>query len=200
MAEIIMPAGDLEDVEIELDQNFQVNRSAWTGRRRVSGMPGAQKWFASATVPGIATENEERPWRLFLLSLRGPIHWFRFPVACSQREGTNPTVRTGPGPLTTLPLEGLPVSASAILKGGQFMTIPLPSGRHRLVMLTADLNSNGSGHGTATFVPELTETPTVGATVETIDPWLPAALMDGRQGWKLSNGVSVFQINAEEAR
>ncbi|BAK66894.1 hypothetical protein SLG_22190 [Sphingobium sp. SYK-6] len=198
MAEITMPAGDLEDVEIELDQNFQVNRSAWTGRRRVTGMPGVQKWYASATVPDIATEEDERPWRLFLLSLRGPLNWFRFPVACSQRAGSNPTVRAGGGPFTSLPLEGLPNSAT-VLKGGQYMTVPLPSGRHRLVMLTADLVTNGSGQGTATFVPELTETPTTGAIVETINPFLMAALTDSRQGWKLSNGVSVFQIVAEEA-
>lgn len=80
MAEIIMPTGDLEDVEIELDQNFQVNRSAWTGRRRVSGMRGRR----NGTVPHIATEDEERPWRLFLLSLRGPVHWFRFLVGAGK--------------------------------------------------------------------------------------------------------------------
>lgn len=198
MAEIPMPAGDLEDVEIELDQNFQVNRSAWTGRRRVSGMPGAQKWYASANVPDIATEDDERPWRLFLLSLRGPVHRFRFPVACSQRDGANPTVRAGANPYTTLPLQGLPANATA-LKAGQFLTVPLPSGHHRLVMLTADLVANGSGQGTATFVPELTQTPAEGTVVETISPYLHAALISPRQGWKLSNGVSAFVLEAEEA-
>ena len=198
MAEISMPAGDLEDVEIELDQNFQVNRSAWTGRRRVSGMPGAQRWYASATVPGIATEDDERPWRAFLLSLRGPVNRFRFPVACSQREGSNPTVRAGANPYTTLPLQGLPANAT-VLKAGHFLTVPLPSGHHRLVMLTADLVTNGSGQGTATFVPELMQTPAEGTTVETINPYLHAALINPRQGWKLSNGVSAFTLDAEEA-
>lgn len=198
MAEIPLPSGDLEDVQIELDQNFQVNRSAWTGRRRVSGMPGAQRWYASAIVPNIATEDEERPWRLFLLKLRGPVHKFRFPVACSQRSGANPTVRSGATPFTTLPLQGLPASVT-VLRGGQFMTVPLPSGHHRLVMLTEDLVSNASGQATATFVPELMETPATGATVETIAPYLHASLIDPRQGWKLSNGVSAFTITAEEA-
>lgn len=198
MAEITMPPGDLEDVEIELDQNFQVNRSAWTGRRRVSGMPGAQKWYARATVPYIATEDDERPWRAFLLSLRGPVHWFRFPVACSQRTGTNPQVRSGSTPFTTIPLDGLPNSAT-VLKAGQFMTVPLPSGRHRLVMLTADLVTNSSGEGTATFVPELMEAPAENATVETINPFLMAALMDSRQGWSLRSGVSTFSLDVEEA-
>lgn len=198
MAEIPLPAGDLEDIEIELDQNFQVNRSAWTGRRRVSGMPGAQKWYARAVVPGLSTEDEERPWRAFLLSLRGPVHKFRFPVACSQRNGSNPTVRSGAGPLTTLPLQGLPANAVA-LRAGQYLTVPLPSGHHRLVMLTTDLVANGSDQGTATFVPELMESPAQGVAVETINPYFMAALVSPRQGWKLSNGVSVFAIDAEEA-
>ena len=198
MAEIPMPAGDLEDVEIELDQNFQVNRSAWTGRRRVSGMPGAQKWYASAVVPDIATEDEERPWRAFLLSLRGPVHRFRFPVACSQQVGRNPTVRTGAAPFTTLPLQGLRPNAT-ILHAGHYMTVPLPSGHHRLVMLTAPLVTNGSGQADAQFTPELTEAPTAGTVVEITDPYMHAALIDPRQGWKLSGGLSSFIIQAEEA-
>lgn len=198
MAEIPMPAGDLEDVEIELDQNFQVNRSAWTGRRRVSGMPGVQKWYASATVPGIATEEDERPWRVFKIAMRGPVNWARLKVACSQRTGANPTVRAGADPFTTLPLEGLPANVTA-LKAGQYMTVPLPSGRHRLVMLMADLVTNGSGQATATFVPELTGTPAEGAIVETIDPYMAVAFMDSRQGWKVSNGVTDMPLVFEEA-
>lgn len=198
MAEIPMPAGDLEDVEIELDQNFQVNRSAWTGRRRVSGMPGVQKWYASATVPGIATEEDERPWRVFKIAMRGPVNWARLKVACSQRTGANPTVRAGANPFTTLPLQGLPANAT-VLKAGQYITVPLPSGRHRLAMLMADLLTNGSGQGTATFLPELTETPAIGTTVETIDPYMAVAFVDARQGWKLSDGITDMPLVFEEA-
>ena len=198
MAEIPMPPGDLEDVQIELDQNFQVNRSIWTGSRRVSGMPGTQKWYASAVVPDISTEEQERPWRAFLLSLRGPVHRFRFPVACNQRAGSNPTVRIGATPFSTLPLQGLPANVTA-LSAGQFMTVPLPSGHHRLVMLTAPLVTNGQGLATATFVPELTGSPAAGTMVETINPYLHAALLSPRQGWKTNGGVSAFTIDAEEA-
>jgi hypothetical protein len=198
MAEILMPAGDLEDVEIELDQNFQVNRSAWTGRRRVSGMPGVQKWYASATVPDIATEEDERPWRVFKIAMRGPVNWARLKVACSQRTGANPTVRAGANPFTTLPLQGLPANAT-VLKAGQYITVPLPSGRHRLAMLMSDLLTNGSGQGTADFLPELTETPALGTTVETIDPYMAVAFVDARQGWKLSDGITDMPLVFEEA-
>ncbi|MBH0112706.1 hypothetical protein I5E68_07045 [Novosphingobium sp. YJ-S2-02] len=197
MAEIPLPTGDLENVKIELDQNFQVNRSIWTGRRRVSGMPGAQRWFGSFNVARM-TEDEERPWRAFLLSLRGPVHRFRLPVACNQRTGTNPTVRTGAGSGTTLPLENLPANATPLL-AGHYLTVPLPSGHHRLVMLTEDLQTNGTGQGTATLTPELMQIPAEGTVVETIAPYMHAALIDPRQGWQVTNGVSAFTINAEEA-
>lgn len=198
MAEIPFPSGDLQDVQIELDQNYQVNRSEWTGRRRGSQMPGAQKWYGSASVFGIATEDDERPWRLFKIAMRGPVNWTRFPIACSQHAGPNPTVRAGASALTTLPLSGLPASRT-VLKAGQYMTVPLPSGRWRLVMLMADLVSNGSGQGTATFIPELGEIPTTGATVETINPFLMASFVDSRQGWKVSDGVTDMPLAFEEA-
>lgn len=198
MAELTIPDTDFEDdLSIDLDQNYQVNRSAWTGRRRGTALPGAQRWFVSATRV-FSTEDEERPWRAFLLGLKGPINKFRWPIACSQRVGSNPVVGSSPGNGFTLPLSGLPASVT-VLEAGRFMTVPLPSGHHRAVMLTANLVSNGSGIGTATFVPNLNEVPTVGATVETIAPYIMAALIDPRQGITGANGTSSLKLDAEEA-
>lgn len=198
MAEIPMPAGDLEDVEIELDQNFQVNRSAWTGRRRVSGLPGAQKWYASATVPDIATEEQERPWRLFKLKMRGPVNRARLKVACSQQVGKNPLVSAGANPFSTLPLQGLRINAT-ILQAGQYMTVPLPSGHHRIVMLMEDLETDATGKAVAEFSPELGEVPTAGTVVEITDPYMHVAFVDSRQGWKVGNGVTDMPLVFEEA-
>ena len=66
------------------------------------------------------------------------------------------------------------------------MTVPLPSGAYRVVCLTADLTSDGSGNATAAFVPALGEIPTLAATVETKDPFLPLALVNPEQGFGLS--------------
>lgn len=197
MAEITLPSGDLSNVQIELDQNYQVNRSVWTGRKRASGLPGAQKWYASADVEGVATEFDERPWRRFLLACKGPLNWFRFPISCSQRTGSNPTVRTGATAGEALPLQGLPVSQT-VLYAGQYMTVPLPSGHHRLVMLMQDLITNSSGQATASFLPALNEVPTTGAIVETIAPYLAASLTEARQGWQNRAGVTAFTLTVEE--
>lgn len=200
MVTISVPAGaDCSDVEWSLDTPAQVNRSAWSGARKVIGLPGAERWFATSALTPVSTETDERPLRAFILACRGPANTFRLPAACSQRSGTNPTVRTGANAGRTLPLQGLPPSTT-VLVAGQFMTVPLPSGHERLVCLTADLASNGAGQGTATFSPMLGEVPTAGATVETIAPWALMALTNSRQGWKTEGGQTAFMIEAEEAK
>lgn len=199
MAEIAVPTtARFVDVQWDLDQPAQVNRSAWTGRRKVMGLPGAAKWYFSGALEPISTEVDARPWRAFKISLRGPVNSFRMPIACSQHAFDNPIVRTGPGDGNTIPLEGLPPSTT-MLVAGQFMTVPLPSGHKRLVCLIGNLTSNGLGQGTATFLPALNEVPTVGATVETIDPYALVALTASRQGWQDANGLFSFTFEAEEA-
>ncbi|MES2289290.1 MAG: hypothetical protein V4530_06080 [Pseudomonadota bacterium] len=49
----------------------QVNRSAFTSRRKVVGLPGAEIWTAKATVESLATELDEREWRAFMMKMRG---------------------------------------------------------------------------------------------------------------------------------
>ncbi|MDF0543330.1 hypothetical protein PX699_13310 [Sphingobium sp. H39-3-25] len=198
MADIALPSQDFAKFTIELEQNFQVNTSVWTGRTRKTQVPGAQKWYVRAEYEPIATEEEERPYRAFFAQARGPIRSFNIQVACSQRTGSNPTVRAGAGPANTLPLAGLPASATALL-AGQYMAVPLPSGHVRLVLLTANLAADASGNATAIFEPLLGETPATGATVETINPYLPATMAEARHGWTTDNGVTIFAIDAVEA-
>jgi hypothetical protein len=198
MAIITVPDDEAITIDrFDFDAPAQVNRSGWTKRRKVLDLPGGQSWYFQFHVEGPATEEEERPWRAFLMRLKGPANSFRLRVACEQHTFNNPVVGADPGNGNTLPLQGfLPGTA---LVAGQFLTVPLPSGHERLVMLTADLTANGSGQATATFIPSLDETPTAGAAVETINPWSLVALTDARNGWALSDGVSEFQFAAEEA-
>lgn len=200
MAEIAFPAAyeDFARVTVELEQNYQVNRSAWTGRRRVSQLPGAEKWYASFVTEPIATENEERAWRAFFAAAGAAPNKFRLPVACDQREAASPTVRTTTTGGNTLPLQSLPPSTT-VLKAGQYITVVMSSGHHRLAILIADLVSNGAGQGTATFLPGLPGTANAGAAVEVVDPYLMAAFISSRQGWTTENGQTVFTIEAEEA-
>ncbi len=198
MAIITVPDNEAIVIDrFDFDSPVQVNRSGWTRRSKRLDLPGGQMWYFQFHVEDIMTEEAERPWRAFLLQLKGPANKFRLPVACSQISGSNPTVRTGAGNGNTLPLQGL--TPGSAIRTGQYLTVRLPSGHERLVMLTADLNANGSGQGTATFIPSLDETPATGAAVEATNPWALVSLPDSRNGWTISDGISGFQFNVEEA-
>ncbi|MES2904634.1 MAG: hypothetical protein V4696_10655 [Pseudomonadota bacterium] len=199
MSEIAIPVpADLLLDSLKLFTPAQVNRSAWTGRRKVIGLSGAELWRGQATIDLIATEEDERQWRAFLFGLRGPVNWFRWALPCQRHIGPRPAVAAGASNGYTLPLDGMQASAT-ILRAGQFMTVPLPSGHSRTVCLTADLRTNGSGQATATYEPALNETPTENATVETADPFIPMSPTDPTQGLDSQDGVSGASFDVEEA-
>lgn len=183
---------------IDHDAPAQVNRSPWTGKRKVSGLPGGEIWYATATVEDIATEEEERQWRAFLMQLRGQQNTFNLLVGCQSHLGSKPQVRSGANSGYTVPLDGMQASTT-ILLAGQHMTIPLPNGHNRLVQLTADLTANASGEAVASFGPALNQTPAENATVETQEPFLPVAQTNSRNGLSYSQGVSGFPLDLEEA-
>lgn len=201
MAIITPPAPlPLRNVKWRVPFPAQVNRSVWTGRRKLIGMPGATVWTASGEFVTILNEARAKPWRGFFTALKGQVNSFRLRASESQQTtAANPTVRSGASYGGQLPLAGLPASRT-VLVAGDFMTVPLPSGHERLVCLTADLVSNSSGQGLATFGPELGETPATGATVEIQRPWCLMALTSDPPGWDVSPGQTYsFSINAEEA-
>lgn len=199
MAEITVPVpADLLLDRIELSSPAQVNRSAWTGRRKVVGLAGVEIWRGAVSIAPISTESEERQWRAFLFALKGPQNSFRALLPCNQHPGSRPTVASGASAAYSLPLAGMQPSTT-ILRAGQFMTVPLPGGHQRAVCLTADLVSNGSGTGTAIFEPALNQTPTFGATVETLNPYIAASPTEPVIGLATSQGVSGAGFSFEEA-
>lgn len=200
MSEVAVP--DYDDLilsGLDLSAPAQVNRSVWTGSRKVVGLPGAEVWRGKAAIDGQATEEAERPWRAFLWSLGGPENWFRWPLPCNQHIGPKPLVHAASEDGYTLPLDGMQPSTT-ILFAGQFMTVPLPSGRYRAVCLTEDLVTNGSGQATATFRPALTEVPADNAEVETARPFVPMSPVSPTQGFAMDSGVSAASFDVEEAR
>lgn len=200
MAEITVPDYDeLQVLELDFDEPAQQNRSGWTGTRKVVGLPGAGLWSGQVTVQDIATEEEERQWRGFIAGLKGVQNWFKVYLPCQSHIGPAPTVDTGAGNGYTLPLTGMSPS-TRILETGQHMTVPLPSGHKRAVRLTADLVTDGAGKAVAQFAPALNEVPTLGATVETANPYVPVAATATRNPIPQSNGVSAFTMDVEESR
>lgn len=199
MSEILVPdARELQLTNLDFNSPSQVNRSAWTGRRKVIGLAGTETWQGTASVSLIATEAEERQWRAFLFGLKGPENWFRWPLPRNSHIGAKPKVASGAGDGYSLPLTGMQPN-TRILQAGQFITVPLPSGHARSLCLMADLRTDASGNATATFEPALNEAPTQGATVETVAPYVPMSPVDPTVSLNTVEGVSSFSIAVEEA-
>lgn len=176
----------------------QLNRSPWTSRSQVVGLPGAEMWFIRAALEPIVTELEERPWRAFAYGLRGRQNTFHFPVACQRHIGGKPVVDTGATDGYTLPLKSMAVS-TRILSAGQYLTVPLPSGHHRLVALTADLITDGAGKATAQLNFELGEVPDEDDVVESANPFVPVRNASSRGSFSYDNAVSGRAFDLEEA-
>lgn len=199
MTEIALPdPAELLVSGPKLSSPAQVNRSVWTGRRKVIGLAGTQVWQASVAIADLATEEAERPWRAFLFGLEGPQNSFRLPLPCNQHIGPKPRVNAATTSGNTLPLDGMQPS-TLILPAGSYMTVPLPSGHARAVCLIADLRTNASGQATATFAPELGEVPADNAVVETAAPYIPMSPTESLMGLDTSQGVSGTAFDVEEA-
>jgi len=182
----------------DIDAPQQVTRSAFTSRRKVVGSPGAEVWRFKLAIEPLATEWDEQPWRAFWFGLRGQANTFHLPMPCQRHLGPRPTVDSGATNGYELPLTGMWAS-TRILRAGQYLTVPLPSGHARLAMLTADLVTDSSGEAVASLNVALNEVPAGGTTVETGDPYCPVALSQSRVGMSYDNGVGGFTFEVEEA-
>lgn len=198
MALITLPSiDDIELTRIRPDVPDQLNRSIWSRKGKVVGLPGAEIWQLGAFVGPFATEVEERPWRAFLHGLKGRQNHFHMRVACQRHYGPKPLVNAASAAGYLLPLDGMAVS-TRILEAGQYLTVPLPSGHKRLVMLMADLITNGSGQATAELNIALGEIPANDIEVETAYPYVPVICTDGNPELTYDQGVSSASFNLEE--
>ena len=97
---------------LTLDVPDQMNRSIWTRRRKIVGLPGAEMWMASFSIEPLATEDDERPWRAFLFNLRGRQNHFNYPLPRQRHVGGKPLVNAASGSGYTLPLDGMQPSTT----------------------------------------------------------------------------------------
>lgn len=178
----------------------QVNRSAWTGARKVLRLPGAAPWRVSANVMPMAREAETWPWKAFLAVLEGEANTFLMPFACSQTAAANPVVGAGGGTMgaETCPISGMPPNA-LYMQGGRALTFLLPTGKRQLVLLTQNLVADGAGNGVAHFRAALRAAPAAGAAIEARNPVCEMAMTDSNIGWDEDEGVYKIAFDAEEA-
>lgn len=180
-----MPARPVPaEVEWDIDQPAQVNRSEFTGRRRVAILAAAPRFYARVTLPPILGEANAFAWRAFVVDLDGVANSFRL-VACERDQVAGvPVVQVdgaGQGG-RELATKGWG-SAGLKLRRGQFVTVG-----EQLLMLTADVVAEATGLAAVRFKPHLRLSPADGAPIEVKRPYAVMSMSDPRNGWKAGIG------------
>lgn len=193
MANLTLPAGaKIRRIQWTLDRPAQVNRSAYTGARRVVANPWHGKWSARVELSTIVGEANVRPWRAFLAKLKGQINTFSLPATeAPQHAAANPTLASAAAQGAT----SVTLASSPPLTAGMFATFVYPSGNHQLVQLTADIAA-----GVISFEPPLREAYSAGWAIGTQVPWAMVALADSVVGWSVDAGQQYgISFDVEEA-
>lgn len=193
MANIALPATLLVDsVTPRLVANSQQNRSQWTSRSKILGLPGAEYWTARAVFRTLATEGAIRDGRAFFFALRGKVNSCDLPVTPTRQFATGtaqPTVTSGgaQGARTAT------FSSVTNILPGMFASVTLPSGHRRLIV---PLSKAGS---VVTFEPSMPESVAGGAAVEIIRPVMRVRLAQSEFSYDDAGGVVTFTADFEEA-
>jgi hypothetical protein len=200
MAEVGVPDPAAMRIDsLRLRTPTQRNRSLWTGASKAIGLPGAELWSGAVSIELLSTEAQERQWRAFLWALGGPQNWFRMPLPCAEHPGGGIFVDEVGATGYTLDIASSAISQT-LLDAGQFLTIPLPSGRFRTVCLQALLATDAAGKATASFRPALTESPVAGATIISRTPFMPFSPADDDLAITWAEGIGQIAFDVEEAR
>lgn len=190
---MLVPLPDLpglfEGVDWTLDVPQQKNKSEFTKRTQVIGLPGAEGWLATAMVLPDASQIETRAWRAFVLACRGAENTFHLPAE-------KPWPKPAADPSVTAAVAGnraVTVSSTAEIAIGMYATVEQANGYFRLVGVVGIDGSN------VHFEPYLTGDPKIGATLRIIAPFCPMRLAG--QALKLPNRArpTGFTFEAEEA-
>ena len=194
MAIITLPSiAKFDDMQFVPQFRNQVNRSAWTGARKVMGLPGGECFKVSCAPRPSYTHSADRLWRAFIMALRGTENRFRVPCCNNQfpASATNPNVATAVAGASTATLTGIPTGG---IKAGMYGTFALSNGDRQLVVFLADA---AAGSQTVVFEPALRRN-AIGA-VEVKNPYAEVAMVKDNTGWSIADGKFMVAFEAEEA-
>ena len=117
---------------------------------------GGQRWQLEVEFPPM-TRSEFAPIYAFAIKQKGQFETFTYvPPIVSTSQGDTTESPVVDGALTvgtsSATIDGLTASESGIIKAGDFFKF---SGHSKIYMATADLDADGTGHGTLSFAPDL---------------------------------------------
>lgn len=176
-------------VDWKLETPQMKNRSQWTGRTQVIGLPGAIYWTARAVVIPISTESAARKWRAFVASLRGAENTFLMPAL------PTPQAALPVEPIVTAAVAGnrqVDVNDASGIGVGMQVSILQTNGHYRLCVVVGKIANRIS------LEPELAGAPTIGSTVKVNNPVATMRLTSGSNGWSDASTVD-FSLDMEEA-
>ncbi|MBM6576340.1 hypothetical protein KCP91_08140 [Microvirga sp. SRT01] len=193
---ITMPASPVAaNIDWDIEQPGQANRSEFTGRRRVTQFAQAPRWYASVTLPPIIGEARVLDWRAFVVDCDGVANSFRL-IASERNQcfDDGVTVKGGGHTGFVVPTQGWS-SRGIVLRRGQMVTI-----NDQLLMLTAPVVVGNDGEAYLYVKPYL-RFPTVnGMQVHVRRPFAVMAMSDPRNGWKVGIGQNyAVTFKCEEA-
>lgn len=199
MAIITAPSAlPIRRIDWTLREPAQVNRSGWTGRRQVVGLPGGGLLMARGSFRQIRGEANFRPWRAFFAKLRGPLNSFYLPATEGPQHALSITPRVNGAGQTgrTLATDGWP-NSTTVLPEGALVSI---AGTNQIVLLTSAVTSNGSGQATLNFTPALRASPADNALIESKNPVALVSLTGAEWSWSVDVGqMYMIDFEVEEA-
>lgn len=197
MALVAMPATPVpRRIDWTVDQPAQSNRGEFTGRRRVTLLPAAPRFYASVDLGVIQGETAIAPWRAFVIDLDGIANRFRLIAVEGDQLADTPavTVRGAGQGGFSLVTQGWG-AAGVRLRRGQFITVA-----DQLLCLMADAVVDGAGRATLSFKPYLRLSPPDGAAVEVRRPYAIMSMSDPQNGWSADIGKTYpVSFKCEEA-
>ena len=117
---------------------------------------GGQRWLLEVEFPPM-TRSEFAPIYAFAMKQQGQFETFTYvPPVISTSQGDTTENPVVDGALSvgvsSATIDGLTASETDIIKAGDFFKF---SGHSKIYMATADMDADGTGHGTLNFAPNL---------------------------------------------
>ena len=184
----------IRSIAIRQSNKVRLTGSPFTFAQQVLSYDG-QRWEADVTLPPMK-HTAAREWIAFLSQLHGPTHTFTMgdplgATAAGEAGGT-PLVAGASQTGATLNVDGCTVSQTDWLKAGDYIQLGTGASA-RLHMVTADVDTDGSGAATLTMWPDINTAPSDNDSVIVSSPVGAWRLASSNIGWDV-NEASIYGL------
>lgn len=161
-----------------------------------------ERWSIGFEMPTFTSRAVAGEWKAFALQLEGRFNRFLFgdplgKIPLGSASGT-PLVNGSGQDGNSLSTDGWTPDTDGLLRKGDYFQLGTGMSS-KLYMVTKDVNSNGSGAATISFVPALRSSPTDNQAIITDNPRGVFRLADNSFSWSMApGGLYRLSFQAEE--